>query len=159
MNDDDLLATILGNDGSGPSATSFAGGSGVGTSAPPINSWDDTGLPADIIATLPPAPSFYLTPEQEAGIRRGAQVQAAVSGLTDAVVAGAAVDTGLEALAVPKLIRTLVGGGMDVHDALNIVQNIRDAPDRAVYKSMNDTMNQAYGSPNMPGFRSRFPFP
>lgn len=38
MNDDDLWNLVLGNDSNGPSVTS----------------WDETGLPADIIATLPP---------------------------------------------------------------------------------------------------------
>ena len=61
MNDDDFWNTILGNDGGGSSVTSFANGLGTGPSAglpfhlvPSIARFDGTGLPADILATLPP---------------------------------------------------------------------------------------------------------
>lgn len=53
MNDDDLWNIVLGNDGSGPLPAPFAGG--VGSPPPNLGTWDDTGLPVHIIATLPPA--------------------------------------------------------------------------------------------------------
>ncbi len=38
-------------------------------------------------------------------------------------------------------------------------QYIQDAPDKAVYQHLNDSLAQPYESPTLPGLRSRFPFP
>ncbi|HWF65455.1 MAG TPA: hypothetical protein VN685_12650 [Rhizomicrobium sp.] len=51
MIDDDFWKMILGDDSTGPSASQFARGLGGGAGGTP---YDDTGLPAEILATLPP---------------------------------------------------------------------------------------------------------
>jgi|SRR6185312_3728596 len=108
-------------------------------------------------AVMPP-PAFHLTPEQEAGIRNSAREQAIARGAGH-IILGLGTEAALEAIGVPKPIARVVGAGMDIHDVLEAIDRYRNAPGQAVYKNMNDTLNQAYTSPNMPGFRSLFPFP
>lgn len=88
---------------------------------------------------------YGMSPEEVAQIHQSTLKQAAADIATDAVV-GASIGTGLEAAAVPALAIHLVDAGMDIHDALNIAQQLRDAPDQAIFKRLNDSEIQSIPS-------------
>lgn len=96
--------------------------------------------------TMDQAAMMYgMSPEEVAQIHQSTLKQAAADIATDAVV-GASIGTGLEAAAVPALAIHLVDAGMDIHDALNIAQQLRDAPDQAIFKRLNDSEIQSIPS-------------
>jgi hypothetical protein len=53
----------------------------------------------------------------------------------------------------PEQIAAIRGGAERQVEAQHI------AGDNAVFGQLNDSMSQAYESPNMPAFQTRFPFP
>jgi hypothetical protein len=89
--------------------------------------------------------AYGMSPEQVAEIHQSVQRQAAANIVTDTLV-GAAAGAGLEAVGVPALAVNLAHVGMGIHDALDIAQQLRDAPDQAIFKRLNDSEIQSIPS-------------
>jgi hypothetical protein len=116
----------------------------------------DPELTVDQIAMM-----YGMTPEQIATIRGQAGTQAGVQIGAKTLLAPAA-EYALPELGVPVWIARLAGLAIDTNNRLtepSDEQYIQDAQDRAVFRHLNDSLAQPYESPNLPGLRSRFPFP
>lgn len=183
MIDDDFLNLVLGNDPNGPSVTQIANG-GASGGAPPANSGDnnspdmissllDCGVSPSVIASMmpqlqgtdaaSPSPSAPAPTMDQIAMMYGMNPQQ-IADIGNQAKIDAMAQVGLKNLAGPAVESVFpeVGGVIDIMNHISEPfdeQYIQDAPDKAVYQHLNDSLAQPFGSPSFPGLRSRFPFP